>query len=81
MVKKQQREQPTPHEKRIAAMTYRERLIFRLIRRIAHLCGMAKEFDAECDRIAVVPETELETRTARQIAALRAVSGKGNAHD
>lgn len=75
---KVEREQLTPHEQRIAAMTYRERLIFRLIRRIAHLMGKAKEFDTECDRIAMIPEAELEAQTKRHIEALRAASARND---
>lgn len=52
-------------------MSYRERLIFRLIRRVAHLLGNGKQFDAECDRIALLTAQELEDETDRKMKAIK----------
>lgn len=63
--------EPTPHERRLAAMTYRDRLIFRLIRRIAKLLGHGDQFDAECDRIASLSESEVNNDMLRKLDELR----------
>lgn len=62
----------TPHEERVASMTRRERLIFRLIRRIAVLMGRGKEFDAECNRTATLSDKELNEDIKRKIDKIQA---------